>query len=420
MSNETGTPAPPDPTRRDFVRRSGLAAATALVAGGAPREGAWAAGTDAPEKSELKVGFIPLTDCASLVVAATQGFDRKYGIRITLSREQSWAAVRDKLLSGELDAAHMLYGLVYGVQLGIGGLRRDMAVLMTLNRNGQAITLSNHLRGRGVSDGASLKALLEREQGDYIFAQTFPTGTHAMWLYYWLASHGIHPLSDVNTVTIPPPRMVTNLRGGRIDGCCVGEPWNARAVHDGVGFTVATSQDVWPDHPEKVLATTGELAQRHPNASRALIMALLEASRFVDTMANRPKVAQLLAEAAYVGTDAAVIEQRFLGAYDDGLGRRWRDRHPLAFHQDGEVNFPYLSDGMWFMTQHRRWGLLKEDADYLGVATKVNQVTLYTEAAAQAKVPVPRAQLRSSTLMDGTVWDGHQPHQYAGGFRLCA
>jgi nitrate/nitrite transport system substrate-binding protein len=141
-------------------------------------------------------------------------------------------------MNGELDAAHVLYGLVYGVHLGIGGQKKDMAVLMNLNNNGQAISLSNQLQGKGVTDGASLKEILTTNPRDYTFAQTFPTGTHAMWLYYWLAAHDMHPFKDVKTITVPPPQMVANMRVGNMDGFCVGEPWGARAIYDNIGFTV--------------------------------------------------------------------------------------------------------------------------------------------------------------------------------------
>ena len=171
-------------SRRDFLKTSlaaGLGAAGILGAVPAGvRTAAYAAGSDAPEKPEVKIGFIPLTDCASVVIASEMGFDKKYGIKITPSKEASWAAVRDKLVNGELDASHVLYGLIYGVQLGIGGPKKDMAVLMGLNHNGQAITLSNQLKEKGATDGAKLKALIGKEKREYTFAQTFPTGTHAM------------------------------------------------------------------------------------------------------------------------------------------------------------------------------------------------------------------------------------------------
>ena len=158
-------------------------------------------------------------------MASVLGFDRKHGIRIVPSRENSWASVRDKLVNGSLDASHVLYGLVYGVHLGIAGPKKDMAILMTLNHNGQAITLSRKLADAGAVDGGSFAALLRRERRDYTFAHTFPTGTHAMWLYYWLAAHGVQPFQDLKTITVPPPQMATSMRAGNMDGYCVGEPW---------------------------------------------------------------------------------------------------------------------------------------------------------------------------------------------------
>ena len=410
-------------SRRDFIKNgAGLLGGAALMAMLPPgvRSAAYAAGSDAPEKKEVRVGFIPLTDCASVVVASAMRFDEKYGIKIVLSKEASWAAVRDKLVNGELDAAHVLYGLVYGLQMGIGGPKTDMSVLMTLNHNGQAITLSNQLKSKGATTGEALKKLVDAEKRDFIFAQTFPTGTHAMWLYYWLASHGINPLSDVKTITVPPPQMVANMRVGNMDGYCVGEPWGARAIYEKIGFTAATTQDIWKDHPEKVLGCTAAFVQKNPNTARALIMAVLEASKYIDTLSNRPKVTQLIAEKSYVNTTEEVIEQRFIGNYEDGLGKKWKDPNMMKFHNDGLVNFPYLSDGMWFLTQQKRWGLLKEEPDYLAVAKKINQIELYTQAAAQVKVPVPKDPMRTSKLIDGVVWDGKDPKNYAASFKVKA
>src|SRR5437870_2463422 len=178
--------------RRTFLKKASAAGLMSVVPE-AVRVGAWAAGSDAPEKKEVRIGFIPLTDCSSVVMASVMEFDRKYGIKIVPSKEASWAAVRDKLVNGELDASHVLYGLMYGLQMGIGGPRKDMAVLMNLNHNGQAFCLSRKLYEKGVQDATSLAALIRKEKGEYTFAQTFPTGTHAMWLYYWLAAHGVNP-----------------------------------------------------------------------------------------------------------------------------------------------------------------------------------------------------------------------------------
>ncbi|MEO8384678.1 MAG: CmpA/NrtA family ABC transporter substrate-binding protein, partial [Betaproteobacteria bacterium] len=209
------------PSRRDFIRATGGvfsgAALMAIVPPGV-RSAAWAAGSDAPEKKEVKIGFIPLTDCASVVIASVMKFDEKYGIKITPSKEASWASVRDKLVNGELDAAHVLYGLIYGVHMGIGGPKKDMAVLMSINNNGQAITLANKFSEKGVKTGAELKSYIDKNKAEYTFAQTFPTGTHAMWLYYWLATYGIDPFRDVKNIVVPPPQMVANMRVGNMDG----------------------------------------------------------------------------------------------------------------------------------------------------------------------------------------------------------
>src|SRR5476649_2621134 len=204
---------------------------------------AWVNGSDAPEKSSLDLGFMALTDCASLVVAATQGFAQPYGLTLNLKRQSSWANLRDKLVSGELDAAHSLYGLIYAVHLGIGGVApTDMAVLMGLNQNGQSINLSHGLQALGVTRPEALDRRVHQTRPKLTFAQTFPTGTHAMWLYYWLASQGIHPLQDVDSVVVPPPQIVAHLQDGRIDGFCVGEPWCASAVNQNLVMNMATTE----------------------------------------------------------------------------------------------------------------------------------------------------------------------------------
>jgi len=402
--------------RRQFIKGSAALAATSAAA-----TGAWAAGSDAPEKKEVRIGFIPLTDCASVVMASVLKFDEKYGVKIIPTKEASWAGVRDKLVNGELDMAHVLYGLVYGVHLGIGGPKKDMAVLMTLNQNGQAITLSKKLADKGAVDVASLARVMAADKRDYTFAQTFPTGTHAMWLYYWLAAGGVNPLRDTKVITVPPPQMVANMRVGNMDGFCVGEPWNHRAIIDGIGITAATSQDVWPDHPEKVLGTTGDFVKKNPNTARAVVMAVLEAGRWIDAgLKNKNQMAETIAEKAFVNTSVDAINQRILGRYQNGLGKTWDDPRHMKFFNDGAVNYPYLSDGMWFLTQHKRWGLLKDHPDYLAVARQINQTELYKQAASQLKVSVPKSDLRSSKLMDGTVWDGKDPAKYADSFRIRA
>ncbi|KTT63543.1 nitrate transporter [Pseudomonas oryzihabitans] len=382
----------------------------------------WVAGSDAPEKPELNLGFLPLSDAASLIVAATQGFGEPHGLTLNLHRQPSWSALRDNLLEGRLDAAHCLYGLVYGIHLGLGGApATDMAVLMGLAQNGQSINLARSLALEGVHDTASFVARVRQAGAQPLtLAHTFPTGTHIFWLYYWLAAQGIHPLHDVRTVLVPPPQMPEHLAAGRVDGYCVGEPWGAAAVARGQGFTLTTTQAIWPDHPEKVLTCTRAFAERYPNTARALIRTLLDASRFIeDNRENRLSTAQLISDPAYVNADPALLADRFLGHYEDGLDHRWDDAHPLAFYRRGEVNPPYLSDGLWFLTQFRRWGLLRGDPDYLAIARAVQCTELYSEAAAGLGLERPATQ-RSSTLLDGRPWDGSDPAGYARSFALHA
>ncbi len=417
------TPADPMEagSRRQFLRQAGGIAAGAALYTQLGHGGVWAAGSDAPEKKEVKIGFIPLTDCASVVMASVLGLDQKYGVKIIPTKEASWAGVRDKLVNGELDFAHVLYGLVYGLHLGVSGPKKEMAVLMTLNQNGQAITLSKKLADKGAVDAASLAKLMASDKREYTFAQTFPTGTHAMWLYYWLASAGIDPLKDAKVITVPPPQMVANMRIGNMDGFCVGEPWGHRAIMDNIGITAVTTQDIWQGHPEKVLGTTAEFAQKNPNTARAVMMAILEAGRWIDaSLQNKLKMAETIAGKAYVNTSVDAINQRILGRYQNGLGKTWDDPNHMKFFADGAVNYPYLSDGMWFLTQHKRWGLLKSHPDYLAVAKQINRTDLYSQAAAQLKVNVPKDTMRSSKLIDGVVWDGKDPTRYADSFKVKA
>ncbi len=412
-----------DPARRALIKTGLLGLGAVGIYGVMPMglsSRVWAAGSDAPEKSDLTIGFIPLTDCASVVMAGELGLYKKYGLNVTVSKEASWAAVRDKLASGDLDAAHVLYSLLYGMSLGIAGHKKDMAVLMGLNHNGQAITLSNGLKEKGAVDGASLKKLIDSDKGkrEYTFAQTFPTGTHAMWLYYWLSAHDINPFTDVKSIVVPPPQMVANMRVGNMDGYCVGEPWGARAIFDKIGFTATTTQAIWKDHPEKVLGTTLEFVQENPNTTRAMMSAVLEASKYLDVLNNRSKVAGIISSKSYVNAPEAVINDRMVGKYDDGNGKTWSDPDYMKFYNDGEVNFPYLSHGVWFLTQFRRWGLLKEDIDYIAVAQKINQVDLYTSVAKSLSIPVPASPFKVEKLFDGVEFDASKAAAYASSFAV--
>ncbi|HXJ39153.1 MAG TPA: CmpA/NrtA family ABC transporter substrate-binding protein, partial [Bryobacteraceae bacterium] len=242
-------------TRRSLLKTAATTPLAALMAG---LPGGWAGtayASDAPETSTVRFGIIALTDNAPIVMAHELGYFKKFGIESVISKEASWAVIRDKLTLGENHATHMLTGMPFASTMGLlGSPVKPMVIPWMLNRNGQAITLANSFKGK-VKSPSDMKPLAERAKAagsPLTFAMTFPPGTHAMWMRYWLASGGIHPDKDVTLITIPPPQMVANMKIGKMDGFCVGEPWNLRAISDNIGYTVTTTQKMWPDHPEKV------------------------------------------------------------------------------------------------------------------------------------------------------------------------
>src|SRR5439155_13372520 len=290
-----------DVTRRQFVKTAGAATLLAGVPMG------WAGGVyaaDGPEAPKVRIGIIALTDCSSIVMAHELQVFKKYGIESTISKEASWAVIRDRLSLGENQATHMLLGTPYAATMGLQGSPvKPMIIPMYLNRNGQAITLTKALLEKGAKTPQQLKPLAleaKAKNAPLTFAMTYPPGTHAMWTRYWLGAGGINPDRDVSLITIPPAQMVANMKVGKMDGYCVGEPWGARAIADGIGFTAITTQQIWRDHPEKVLAFTEEFAQKNPRTVRAVMAAVLEASQWNDKLENRPRVAEVVGQPQYV------------------------------------------------------------------------------------------------------------------------
>ena len=332
----------------------------------------------------LRVGFMPLIDCAPLVAAVRLGLDRKYGLRLELRRQASWAAIRDKLIAGELDAVHVLAGLVYGVETGIGGPQDELAVLMTLNQNGQAISLSSALAD-GLARGTPLRELLSGLQEPPVFAQTFPTGTHAMWLNHWLASQGVDPLGSIRSVTLPPPLMPEALARGEIDGYCAGEPWAAGAEVSGAGRRVVRSGEIWRGHPEKVLACRREFDLQEPDVTAALAAAVLESCRWLDAPEHRREAVQWLADRDVIDLPSARIAACLQG--DEASP----PSSMLRFHDEGRVNLPWLSGGAWFLQQFRRWKLLPpgDGESDRGLVDRIHRLDTYRQAAQWAGVAVP-------------------------------
>ncbi|HET6396072.1 MAG TPA: CmpA/NrtA family ABC transporter substrate-binding protein [Pseudoxanthomonas sp.] len=336
----------------------------------------------------LHVGFMPLLDAAPLVAAARLGLDRRHGIALQLHRQASWAALRDRLLSGELDAAHAMAAMVLGVQTGIAGPRADLAVLAGLNRNGQAIALAPPLAD-ALAQGRPLREALRALPRRPVFAQTFPTGTHALWLYHWLAAQGVDPMRDVAAVTLPPPQMPQALATGELDGFCAGEPWGEHAEALGAGRRVVRSGRIWPGHPEKVLACRRDFAALQPELAVALTAAVLEACRWLDEDAgHRRRAAEWLAAPEVIGLPAARLAAGLLPRPGEV------PEEALRFHDRGEANFPWVSDGRWFLAQFRRWGWLAHAEDGDAWLADVYRRDLWAQAARLAGVAVPAQDTR--------------------------
>jgi nitrate/nitrite transport system substrate-binding protein len=350
------------------------------------------------------------------------GLFKKHGIESTISKEASWAVIRDRLTLGENQATHLLLGIPYAATMGLQGSPvKPMIIPMYLNRNGQAITLTKALLDKGVKTPQQLKplALEAKAKGaPMTFAMTYPPGTHAMWTRYWLGAGGINPDRDVTLITIPPAQMVANMKVGKMDGYCVGEPWGARAIADGIGFTATTTQQIWKDHPEKVLGFTEEFAAKNPKTVKAVMRAVLEASQWNDKLENRARMAEVIGQPQYVNATKEVILGRILGDYDYGDGRKEKDKYYMTFF-DRQTNFPMKSHGTWWLTQFRRWGMVKEAPDYKGLVDRVHRPDLYREVAREMGVETPREDARKETFFDGGVFDpAGDPEKYARGFAV--
>src|SRR5829696_7264298 len=282
-------------SRRKFIARS---AAAALLAGVPLRWAGSVYASDAPETAKMKFGMIALTDCSPIVIAHEKGLFKKYGIDSTVSKGASWAAIRDALSNGDLQATHMLTGMPIASTMGLlGSPKKPMVIPWLLNRNGQSISLAKAYAGKVKDDPKALKPFVDaanKKKEPLTFAMTFPPGTHAMWTRYYLGAGGINPDKDVSLITVPPAQMVANMRIGKMDGFCVGEPWNARVIADGIGYTSLNTQDIWKDHPEKVCAFLGEFAEKNPKTVKAVLKALHEASVWLDKLENRPEQAKIV------------------------------------------------------------------------------------------------------------------------------
>jgi nitrate/nitrite transport system substrate-binding protein len=407
--------------RRDFLKTAGGSAVGSLMLGLPAGWTGTAYADDSPETRSMRFGIIALTDCAPIVMAHELGYFKQFGIESVISKEASWAVIRDKLSLGENHATHMLIGMPFASTMGLAGSPvKPMVIPWLLNRNGQAISLNNKLKAAGVRTPQALKPIADKAKASgtpLTFAMTFPPGTHAMWMRYWLASGGIHPDKDISLITIPPAQMVANMKVDKMDGFCVGEPWNNRAIVDGIGFTAITTQQMWRDHPEKVCAFTEEFALKNPKSVKAVLKALHLASVHLDKLDNRAKAAEIVARPTYINCPPEIILQRLLGNYDYGDGRKEQDKFYMTF-SNRDCNYPHPAFATWWLTQFRRWGMVKQAPDYKNVVSRVMRPDIYLEAMKEINVTPKVAELKTFALFDGVPFDANDPEAYARSFSV--
>jgi nitrate/nitrite transport system substrate-binding protein len=409
----------PDSSRRRFLKQTAAGAVLAGLPTG------WVGSVfadDSPETPNCRCGIIALTDCSPFVVGAEKGFFKKHGLNVTIAKGANWAAIRDSLSNGDNQFTHMLLGMPIASTMGLlGSPKKPMVIPWVVNRNGQAITLKSEWKGKVGADPKALKPFVDKAKslGEPLsFAITFPPGTHAMWMRYYLAAGGINPDKDIALITVPPAQMVANMKVGKMDGYCVGEPWNARAIADKIGFTSVTTQDLWKDHPEKVCAFSAEFADKNPKTVKAALKGLHEASVWLDDLNNRPEQCDIVSKPNFINCQKEIILGRLLGKLDYGDGRTTQDEFYMHFSKRN-CNFPQPAYAKWWLTQFRRWGMVPAAPDYEGVAKQVMRTDLYADAMKELGV-TDRAQSDAGwEMFDGVKFDPKGDLEaYAKGFAV--
>lgn len=412
-----------------------------------------------PEKEELTLGFIKLTDMAPLAIAYEKGYFEDEGLYVTLSAEANWKVLLDGVIDGRLDGAHMLAGQPLAATLGYG-TAANIITPFSMDLNGNGITVSNHVWEQmkphvpKLDDGRpahpikadALKPVVEKFKAEgkpFRLAMVFPVSTHNYELRYWLAAGGIHPgyyapdhgdtsgqlNADVLLSVTPPPQMPATLEAGTIHGYSVGEPWNQQAVAKGIGVPVVTDYQIWKNNPEKVFGMTQEFAEQYPNTTIRITRALIRAAHWLDenSNANRMEAVKILSQPNYVGADADVIASSMTGTFEFEKGDK-REAPDFNVFFRYFATYPYYSDAVWYLTQMRRWGQISEDKSdqwYKDMAAKVYRPDVYQRAAeslidegvfAPSEFPDFSSEdgyrEPHSDFIDGMHYDGTQPNDY--------
>lgn len=399
------------------------------------------ASADWPEKEDLKFGFIKLTDMAPLAIAKEKGFFEDEGLYVQLEAQANWKVLLDRVITGELDGAHMLAGQPLGATIGFG-TQAHIITAFSMDLNGNGITVSNdvwekmkkyipHENGKPVHPIKAdyLKPIVDDYKKDgkaFNMGMVFPVSTHNYELRYWLAAGGIHPgyyaphkgdnsgtiNADAMLSVTPPPQMPSTLEAGTIEGYCVGEPWNQQAVFKGIGVPVITDYEIWKNNPEKVFGVSKKWADEYPVTHKSVVKAMIRAAKWLDenNNANRPEAVKILSQSNYVGADYEVIANSMTGTFEYEKGDK-REVPDFNVFFRYNATYPYYSDAIWYLTQMRRWGQIaehKDDSWYMDIAKKVYRPDIY---AAAAKELIAEGKMKATDFPDFAKEDGFKPPQ---------
>jgi nitrate/nitrite transport system substrate-binding protein len=415
-------------TSRRAVLKAGAGAAALMAAARLNFPAGAFAQTAGPETTKARLGFIALTDAAPLFVAKEKGFFAKHGMPdVTVEKQASWGTTRDNLVLGSegngIDGAHILTPMPYQISAGTvtqNNVPTPMHILARLDLNCQGISVANEYADLKVGlDAKPLAAAFEKKKaaGKSIkAAMTFPGGTHDLWIRYWMAAAGIDPDKDVETIVVPPPQMVANMKVGTMDCLCVGEPWNEQLIHQKAGYSALTTGEIWKDHPEKVLGMRAAWVEKNPRAAKALLMAVMEALQWCDKDSNKDELAAISAKRQWMNVPVSDIDERIKGNFDYGTGRVEKNSPLLMKFWRDHASYPFQSHDLWFLTENIRWGKMPANTDTKALIAKVNREDLWRDAAKTlgvAAADIPSSTSRGKeTFFDGKVFDPENPSAY--------